>query len=150
MTEIGVGRGENPAGQREIIWKLKTKQTMNPGVWELKREVLCNSSQLMSLEPVLRPTGEAKGKGGCEVGRTQTLSLGSEAQHSVFRMRSGRTKICLSKSQGPLPAEMMRQSRRGASSSFKNSVSFLGLPRPQPVFLWPPKPIRVAVRLPGF
>lgn len=41
--------GGNPAGQREIIWKLKTKQNMDPGVWELKREVLCNSSQLMSL-----------------------------------------------------------------------------------------------------
>lgn len=68
---------------------------MNPGVWELKREVLCNSSQLMSLEPVLWPTGEAKGRGACGGGKDSDIIVGSEAQHSVFRMRSGRTKRCV-------------------------------------------------------
>lgn len=86
------GEGRKPAGQREIIWKLKTKQNMNPGVWELKREVLCNSSQLMSSQPVLWPTREAKRLGDMEVGRTQTFSFGSKAQPHMCRMRSVRTE----------------------------------------------------------
>lgn len=68
---------------------------MNPGVWELKGEVLCNSSQLMSSQPVLWPTREAKRLGDVEVGRTQTFSFGSKAQPYVCRMRSVRTKGCV-------------------------------------------------------
>lgn len=97
---------------------------MNPGVWELKREVLCNSSQLMSLQPVLWLTREAKGRGDVEVGRTQTFSFGSKAQPYVCRMRSVRTKGCV------WPRARAISLQRWFCSPKESPSSLLGLPPP--------------------
>lgn len=86
------GIKEVRTGHSEIIWKLKTKQNMNPEVWELREEALCNSDRLMSPVVCSLLAGEARGRAwGMEVGRSRHSPL-HENPSPVDRRRSVRTK----------------------------------------------------------
>lgn len=103
---------------------------MNPGVWELKREVLCNSSRLMSLQPVLWLTREAKGRVTERWEEHSHYPL--DLRPGLLHARWGQEEQRDVSEQGPehFPAEMILQSQRGAHREFKSSVIPSGPPPP--------------------